>query len=355
MQLRKGRLVFEDGSVFYGSSFGFNKPAAGEVVFNTAMIGYPESFTDPSYKGQILTLTYPLIGNYGVPGDEIIDGISKYFESDKIHLSGLIVSNYSEQYSHWNAKKSLAEWLKEHKIPALEITDTRMITKKLREKGTMLGKILVNGNIDFFDPGKVNLVNEVSVKQPVVHKKGTKKIVLVDCGTKNNIIRNLTGRNITVIQVPWNYDFQHLDFDGILISNGPGDPKACTSTIANLKKALENEQPIMGICLGNQILALAAGADTYKLKYGHRSANQPVIDLQNKHRCYITSQNHGYAINPKTLKEGWEEWLINANDSTNEGIKHKNKPFFSAQFHPEHFPGPDDTNFLFEEFLKAIK
>jgi len=349
-----GKLVLEDGSVLPGESFGYEKSSAGEVVFNTSMVGYPEALTDPSYGGQILTLTYPLIGNYGVPDDSKQGNISKYFESDKIQITGLIVSNYSKNYSHWNATKSLSEWLKEHKVPALEIVDTRALTKKLREKGTMLGKMIFKKNINFHDPNSVNLAAAASVVEPIEYKAGKTRVVLIDCGVKNNIIRNLLARDITVVRVPWNYDFSKLDYDGLLISNGPGDPKACVATIENVKKAINKEIPIMGICLGNQILALASGADTYKLKYGHRSANQPVIDVDNEHRCYITSQNHGFAVNPRTLKSGWQEWFINANDNTNEGIKHKTKPFMSVQYHPEHTPGPDDTNFLFDEFKRLL-
>ncbi len=353
---KKARLILEDGSSFEGYSFGANKSVSGEVVFNTGLVGYPETLTDPSYKGQILTFTYPLIGNYGIPGNERENELLKNFESEEIHISGLIISDYSFNYSHWNAKKSLAEWLKELNVPAIYGIDTRMLTKRLRERGVMLGKIIVDKQIKQIDPNKRNLVSEVSKEEVITYKKGDKKILLIDCGVKNNIIQSLLKRNITVIRIPWNYNFinSDLDYDGILISNGPGNPKMCVETITNVKRAMKKNIPIFGVCLGNQILALASGADTYKLKYGHRGQNQPCV-LQDTKKCFITSQNHGYAVDTKTLKPGWEQWFYNANDNTNEGIKHKTKPFVSIQFHPEATPGPVDTGFLFDEFLKELK
>jgi len=348
--------VLEDGSLFEGNAFGFEKSAAGEVVFNTGMVGYPEALTDPSYRGQILVLTYPLIGNYGVPGEEKENGLMKYFESDKIQISGLVISDLSEHYHHWAAKKSLDAWMKEQKISGIYGIDTRMLTKKLREKGVMLGKLVVDEDLDFEDPNKRNLAAEVSTKEKIVYnEKGDKTVVLVDCGTKNNIIRALIKRNMKVIRVPWDYDFLKESFDGVVISNGPGNPKMCNKTIENVRKAIEKEIPIFGICLGNQILALAAGGDTYKLKYGHRGHNQPCVE-DKKLRCYITSQNHGYATDMKSLSNDWEEWFVNANDNTNEGIKHKSKPFMSVQFHPEASPGPiDSDHYLFNEFVKVLK
>ncbi len=305
---RNAKLVLEDGSVFYGFSFASESSVSGEVVFSTGMVGYPESLTDPSYKGQILCLTYPLIGNYGIPSNETDKfGLQKNFESYKIHVQGLVISDYSFDYSHWNAKKSLADWLKEYSIPGIYGVDTRELTKKLREKGTMLGKIIINDkDIGLYDPNKADLVKEVTIKKPVIYdnannkdsfnkklaqnnsilnkikiikknNKNKKAVVLIDCGVKNNIIRNLLKRGFIVVRVPYDYDFFKLDFDGIVISNGPGDPKMCKTAISNIKKAIEKEIPIFGICLGNQILALAAGADTYKLKYGHRSQNQPCL------------------------------------------------------------------------------
>jgi len=352
---QKVKLVLEDGSIFHGYSFGSKKTVSGEVVFNTGMVGYPESLTDPSYRGQILVLTYPLIGNYGIPGNEKEDNLLKYFESNRIQVQGLIIADYSETYSHWNAKKSLSEWMVEHNIPGIYDVDTRELTKKLREKGTMLGKIVYNKeNNNFEDPNKRNLVAEVSIKKPITYKKGRKKIIVIDCGVKNNIIKAFLRRNISVIRLPWDYNFLEEKADGIVISNGPGNPKMCQDIIKNIRKALSKNIPVLGICLGSQILALAAGANTYKLKYGHRSQNQPCVEVGTK-RCYIASQNHGYAVDSDTLPEDWREWFYNNNDGTNEGILHISKPFFGAQFHPEASPGPDDTEFLFDMFLRAMK
>ncbi len=350
------KLILEDGSEFKGKSFGYPKNTNGEVVFNTGMVGYPETMTDPSYRGQILVCTYPLIGNYGIPGNEKENGLFKNFESDQIHCRGLIISDYSTEYSHWNSKKSLSDWMTEQKIPGIYGIDTRMLTRKLRDKGTMLGKIIIDENekIDFEDPNKLNLVGEVSVKEPIEYKRSGKKIILVDCGTKNNIIQAFLARDITVLRVPYDYDFSKEKADGILISNGPGDPKMCTATIENTKKVLSNGIPVLGVCLGSQIIALAAGANTYKLKYGHRSHNQPCNEMGTK-RCYITSQNHGYAVDSETLPVDWREWFVNDNDGTNEGIIHISKPLFAAQFHPEASPGPDDTEFIFDMFLRALK
>lgn len=348
-------LVLEDGTLFEGYAFGATHPTKGEVVFNTGMVGYPESLTDPSYRGQILTLTYPLIGNYGVPGNEQDDGLLQYFESDRIYVQGLIVAEDCEAYSHWNAKQSLSEWLKKFNIPGIYGIDTRALTKRLREKGVMLGKIVYERNDtgNFEDPNVRNLVAEVSIPEPVVYEKGKKRIAIVDCGVKHNIIRAFLHRNITVIRCPWNYDFAKERVDGIVLSNGPGDARTCPETIEHVRRALSGTTPILGICLGSQILGLAAGAKLYKLKYGHRSQNQPCAETGTK-RCYITVQNHGYALDADPLPQDWREWFYNDNDKTNEGIYHISKPFFGAQFHPEASPGPDDTEFIFDLFLRAI-
>ncbi|UCE08299.1 MAG: glutamine-hydrolyzing carbamoyl-phosphate synthase small subunit [bacterium] len=352
--LKCKKLLLEDGSLFFGQSIGFPKPVSGEVVFNTGMVGYPETLTDPSYRGQILVLTYPLIGNYGVPGNSEINGLDYAFESDRIQIAGLIVSEVSPNYNHWNAVKSLQQWLHEQKVPALSEIDTRVITKRLREKGSMLGKITLNKEyVEFHDPNKDNLVSQVSVREPVVYHGGKKQVVLVDCGCKNSIIRSLLVRDVTVIKVPWDYDFNEDKYDAVVISNGPGDPKMCIKTVSHVQKAMEKDVPVFGICLGNQILSLAAGAETYKLKFGHRSQNQPCIEVSSK-RCYITSQNHGFAVDARTLPKDWEPWFVNANDGTNEGIRHSSQPFMSVQFHPEAAPGPVDTNFLFDKFLGML-
>ncbi|MBR9699872.1 glutamine-hydrolyzing carbamoyl-phosphate synthase small subunit [Candidatus Woesearchaeota archaeon] len=348
------RLVLKDGSVFEGKPFGADSSEAGEVVFNTGMVGYPETMTDPSYRGQILVLTYPLIGNYGVPPKEVEHKLLKFFESSRIHIKGLIISDYSHNYSHWNASSSLSDWMKDGNIPGIYGIDTRALTKKLRTKGSMLGKIINKENISFYNPNKENLVEQVSPKKVTQYGKGKRRIMIVDTGCKYNIIRSFIRRKVKVTRVPFDYNFNKHQYDGLFISNGPGDPKMAQETIENIKIALQKEKPIFGICLGNQLLALAAGGDTYKLKFGHRSQNQPCIEKGTK-RCFITSQNHGFAVNPKKLPVGWEEWFVNANDGTNEGIIHKRKPFFSVQFHPEASPGPVDTAFLFDRFIKRVK
>ena len=342
------KIFLEDGTLFEGQSFGAASNAAGEVVFNTGMTGYVESLTDPSYAGQIVVLTYPLIGNYGVPD-------KKTWESEKIQVAGLVVSEYSENYSHHAAEKSLGEWLKESGVPALTGVDTRALTKKLREHGVMLGQLVQNGKPKkFTDPNEENLVARVSIKKRRVYGDGPLKIIAVDCGMKENIVRSMTRPETTLIRVPWDYDFTTEEYDGLLLSNGPGDPTMCAATIANIRKAMSEGKPILGICLGNQLLALAAGARTYKLKYGHRSQNQPCLDASTG-RCYITSQNHGYAVDAKSLPPEWGEWFSNANDASNEGIRHKTKPWRSVQFHPEASPGPTDTAWIFDEFLKSLK
>jgi len=349
------RLTLEDGTVYTGKSFGAAIPAAGEVVFNTAMTGYPESLTDPSYKGQILCLTYPLVGNYGAPRREEENDLLSFYESASIHISGLIVSDYSFDYSHWNADESLDEWLARNGVPGIFGIDTRALTKRLREKGTMLGKIEPEGTkTEFHDPNKTNLVTSVSTGEVKIYGSGRYRIMLVDCGVKFNIIRNLLRRDTTIIRVPWDYDFSGEDYDGLFLTNGPGDPKMCGPAIENIKKAFGDDRPVFGICLGNQLMALASGADTYKLKYGHRSHNQPVIRIGTS-KAYITSQNHGFAVDNDTLGSDWEPLFININDRTNEGMKHKFKPFFSTQFHPEASGGPTDTDYLFDEFIDNIK
>ena len=378
------RLCLSDGTVFRGRSFGYEKPVAGEVVFNTAMTGYPESLTDPSYAGQLMTLTYPLVGNYGVPPFTIeANGLATFMESEKIHAEAIIVSDYSENYSHWNAVESLADWLKREQVPGITGIDTRELTKVLREHGVMMGRIVFddamdNGEWRMDNYGEVNYVDRVSCKDIIVYAGGEsktfpvstpmeelnsqlstfhsqlKKVVLVDCGVKTNILRCLLKRGVEVIRVPWDYDFNGLQFDGLFISNGPGDPDTCDAAVQNIRRAMQNEKlPIFGICMGNQLLSKAGGAKIYKLKYGHRSHNQPVR-MVGTNRCFITSQNHGYAVDNNTLGADWEPLFVNMNDGSNEGIRHKSNPWFSAQFHPEDASGPTDTEFLFDEFVKLL-
>ena len=352
-------LVLEDGTLFHGKSFGYEQPVAGEVIFNTAMMGYPESLTDPSYAGQLMTLTYPLVGNYGVPPFTMSgNGLPAYMESGRIYASAVIISDYSGQYSHWNASESLSSWLKREKVPGITAIDTRQLTKVLREHGVMMGKILFDDMPDMIpeaDYEGVNFVDKVSCKKLIKYNEGAgPKVVLVDCGVKANIIRELIQRNIEVIRVPWNYDYTSMDFDGLFLANGPGDPDMCQDAVDIIRKQMNNSRkPICGICMGNQLLAKAGGAAIYKLKYGHRSHNQPVR-LVGTEQCFITSQNHGYAVDASTLNKDWEELFVNMNDGSNEGIRHKTNPWFSSQFHPEASSGPVDTEFMFDKFVSAL-
>lgn len=340
-------LVLEDGTSFAGRLLGFPKSVSGEVVFNTGMVGYTEALTDPSYSGQILVMTYPLVGNYGVP---------PHFESEKIQAAALVVCELAEQYSHASAGKSLPQWLREEGIPCLAGVDTRSLAKRLRTRGCMLGKLIVGGQEPGFDdPNRRNLVDAVSRRARIVYPGRRNRTVLaVDCGAKSSIVEELRARELTVIQVPWDHDFLEEQFDAVVVSNGPGDPTACAATIRNLERALRLERPVLGICLGHQLLALAAGAKTYKLKFGHRGHNQPCIEAGTG-RCFITSQNHGYAVDPGSLPEGWEPWFTNANDGSNEGMRHRTRPFLSVQFHPEAAPGPVDSRHLFDRFLEMMR
>ncbi len=340
------KLVFKDGSIYEGISFGAEKSVAGEVVFATGMVGYPEAITDPSFAGQILVMTYPLIGNYGVP-DKI------KWESEKIQITGLIVSTYNETPSHATSTQTLAQWLKKEGIPALEIKDTRALTQKLRMEGSKLGKIILNSEkINFDDPNTRNLAAEVSTKKiKTYNPNGKSTIIVIDCGNKENIIKRLIARNMKVVVVPWDTDVMKLDikFDAVLISNGPGDPQKVQATIKNVKKIISKKIPTFGICLGNQILTLACGGTTYKMKFGHRSQNQPVV-LAGTNSCYLTTQNHGFAV--KKIPKDFKVWFTNANDDTNEGIMHKSLPIMSVQFHPEATPGPNDTDWIFDYFFE---
>lgn len=350
-----GKLILKDGTELEGKSFGASKSTTGEVVFSTGMVGYPESLTDPSFIGQILILTYPLIGNYGVPD-------RKYWESDGLKISGLIVSNYIETPSHYQSKRTLSSWLKDENIPALEIADTRFLAQKIRDQGVMLGKIVLDKNIPFYDPNEENLVAKVSTRSILgaFNKKypwQKKTVLLIDCGAKKNIRQSLLKRGINAITIPWDFDpfvtsfLRANPFDGIVISNGPGDPKTIDKTSNIIRKGLDKKIPTLGICLGNQLLALAAGGDTYKLKFGHRSQNQPCI-MDGSQKCYITVQNHGFAVGK--IPNGFKKWFTNANDGSNEGIIHEKHPFMSVQFHPEACPGPVDTEWIFDFFLEKI-
>ncbi len=362
MTMKDATLILSDGTCFRGKSFGFEKAAFGEVVFNTAMTGYPESLTDPSYAGQMMVLTYPLVGNYGVPPFTFReDGLADFMESDRIHAEAIVVSDYSADFNHWRAEESLADWLKREKVVGITGIDTRELTKVLRESGVMTGKIVIDGvgegNGDFSekDYSSINYVSRVSCTDVIRYNVGaSKKVVLVDCGVKHNILRCLLKRNVEVIRVPWNYDYTEMEYDGLFISNGPGNPDNCAEAVEILKKAMSlSDKPIFGICMGNQLLSKAAGASIYKLKYGHRSHNQPVRQVGTQ-RCFITSQNHGYAVDDSTLPQGWEPLFKNMNDGSNEGIRHCCKPWFSAQFHPEAASGPTDTEFLFDDFVKLL-
>jgi carbamoyl-phosphate synthase small subunit len=352
---RRGLLILEDGSEFAGTLFGAAPPAAGELVFNTGMVGYPETLSDPSYAGQILVFTYPLIGNYGVPAetrDEL--GLMANFESERPRVAGLVVSTVSTDTTHWSADRGLPGWLEAHGVPGIAGVDTRAITKRLRDHGAMLCKLVAEGqDAPWRDPNRENLVASVSTREPVSYGKDGPRVVLVDTGVKHSIVRGLVRAGARVLRVPWDHDFFREDFDGLCLSNGPGDPKMARQTVVNVQRALEQRVPVFGICLGNQILALAAGADTYKLKFGHRSQNQPCLE-EGTRRCHVTSQNHGYAVNGVTLPEGWREWFVNANDGTNEGIRHDWKPARGVQFHPEATPGPTDTAMLFRRFVEML-
>lgn len=356
--MKKVTLVLSDGTRFHGKSFGYEKPVAGEVVFNTAMMGYPESLTDPSYAGQILTFTFPLVGNYGVPPFTFeANKLPSFMESDKIYVAAMICADYSEEYSHWNAVESLSDWLKREHVPGITGVDTRELTKVLREHGVMMGKILFDDNeeVPEADYEGVNFVDKVSYKEIIRYNEGAgKKVVLVDCGVKANIIRCLIERGVEVVRVPWNYDYTGMDFDGLFLGNGPGDPDMCQEAVDVIKKQMSmSRKPICGICMGNQLLSKAAGATIYKLKYGHRSHNQPVR-LVGTDKCYITSQNHGYAVDGKTLGSEWSELFVNMNDGSNEGIRHKTNPWFTSQFHPEACSGPVDTMFMFDKFIEEL-
>ncbi|PID70012.1 carbamoyl phosphate synthase small subunit [bacterium DOLZORAL124_38_8] len=352
-------LHLANGKTFTGTSFGADKPALGEVVFTTGMTGYLEVLTDPSYYGQIVVFTFPLIGNYGVQAlKEFTEAVDEVYESKKIWVKGVILSEESEEFSHYLATSSFAEWLKKNDIPALSGVDTRALTKELRETGTIFGNIGATPAEKFDDGLNGRYVPEVSPTEvTVIEPQGnTKKTVaFVDCGAKNGILRNFLERGVKIIRFPFNvspFDSEY-EFDGVFFSNGPGDPAVMTETIDIAKQALAQDKPVFGICLGNQILGLADGGQTKKMKYGHRGVNQPVQDVDTKH-CIITTQNHGYVIDEDNFPPNFKPKFTNVNDGTNEGIQHKTKPIFAAQFHPEACAGPEDAQYLFDEFINTL-
>ncbi|KAF4987628.1 hypothetical protein FGRMN_10264 [Fusarium graminum] len=359
-------LTIRDGPVFQGKAFGANANVSGEAVFTTSLVGYPESMTDPSYRGQILVFTQPLIGNYGVPSgvrDEY--NLLKYFESPHVQCAGIVVSDVAINYSHWTAVESLSEWCAREGVPAISGVDTRAIVTHLREQGSSLARISVGEEYDadedegFVDPGQINLVKRVTTKAPfVVESPGASlHVALIDCGVKENILRSLVSRGASVTVFPYDYPIHKVSqhFDGVFISNGPGDPTHCQATVHNLARLMETSNiPIMGICLGHQLLALAVGARTIKLKYGNRAHNIPALDLTTG-QCHITSQNHGYAIDASTLPSEFKEYFVNLNDGSNEGMLHKTRPIFSTQFHPEARGGPMDSSYLFDKYLQSVQ
>lgn len=350
MQLTPAQLILKTGEVFKGLAPAIQKDLHfGEVVFNTGMAGYVESLTDPSYAGEILTFTYPLIGNYGVSDPST-------WESKKSHVKGVVMSELAPFHSNHSAQHSLFNWLQQQNIPFITGIDTRALTKILRTTGVVPGAItpLDAQPKKFVDFEHINWVKEVSIKEPIEYGTGEKLIIAIDCGMKANILRCLQQLPVRIKRVPHNYDFTQETYDGVFISNGPGDPVLCTETTALVQKAMATKKPVFGICLGTQLMALAVGAKTYKLPFGHRSQNQPCLELSSE-KCFLTSQNHGYAVDEKTLPKDWRVSFRNLNDNTVAGIEHKTLPFFSVQFHPEAAPGPLDTQWLFKKFFELIK
>lgn len=347
--MKNSFLILENGSVFEGRSPEWQEGLfKGEVVFTTGMCGYPESLTDPSFTGQILVFTYPLIGNYGVSGPE-------KWESGRIQVAGVVIGELCEGWSHHGGLRSLAEWLKEERIPLISGVDTRALTKMLRTKGVLLGAIASQneGNTHFYDPNDEHLVSKVSILTKKVYGQGKKRVIAVDCGMKESMMRHLSKLPIEIVRVPYNYDYSNEEYDGVFLSNGPGDPIRCFETVAILRKAMEREKAVFGVCLGSQMLALAAGAKTYKLPFGHRGQNQPCMELKTG-KCYLTSQNHGFAVDEKSLPDDWQVSFRNLNDGSVEGINHKTLPFYAVQFHPEACPGPTDTRWFFERFFACL-
>lgn len=344
----KGYLTLENGGTFTGEMPDWQtEQFAGEVVFTTGMCGYYESLTDPSFSGQILVFTYPLIGNYGIANQE-------HWESDKIQVKGVVVSSCCTEWSHHRGYTSLLEWLKSCGIPILTGVDTRALTKQLRSVGTLQGVISLKAGAKPIASTKQHLVEQVSRKQKEVYGDGKLRVILVDCGIKQSMIKELQKFPVELVRVPFDYDYTDEPFDGVFYSNGPGDPEMCVDSIEIMRKAMKKKKPIYGVCLGNQLMALAAGAKTFKLPFGHRGQNQPCMQLETS-KCFITSQNHGYAVDEKSLPNGWCVTFRNLNDGTVEGIAHETLPFAAVQFHPEAKPGPTDTNWFFARFYKCLQ
>ena len=366
-----GKLIFDDGTVLDGQGFGYSTTVFGEIVFNTGMVGYTEALTDPSYNGQILTLTYPLVGNYGVPDPSIVDedGISKFFESDKMQIRGLVVHELSSTASHWNLSMTLDEWMNDEKVPGISEIDTRELTKKLRTSGVMMAALVVSDTEIDVESVKKQLesakhydseqfMDVVSTKEEQIYGNEEKSVVVIDTGAKNAILRNVRQLGYKAILVPWNTPYEKVmayNPEGVVLSSGPGDPQQCPDTIDTVKKLIENNVPTLGICLGAQIIGIAGNTETYKLKYGHRGQNKPCINLENN-KVYVTSQNHGYGITPESIEQSdFKLWFTNADDKTVEGIKHKKQSCIAVQFHPEAAPGPFDCKFVFEELKNLME
>ncbi|MBO48989.1 MAG: carbamoyl-phosphate synthase small subunit [Candidatus Nitrosopelagicus sp.] len=366
-----GKLILSDGTVLDGMGFGYSTTVFGEIVFNTGMVGYTEALTDPSYNGQILTLTYPLVGNYGIPDLDAVDedGISKFFESDMMQIRGLVIHELSQTASHWNLKMTLDEWMFNEKVPGISGIDTRAITKKLTSSGVMMAALVVSD--EEIDTEKIKnelasittytsekFMDTVSTKEEKIYGTENQSVVVIDTGAKNAIVRNVRELGYKAIVVPWNTPYEKVmsyNPKGVVLSSGPGDPQNCPDTIDTAKKLIENNVPTLGICLGAQIIGIAGNTETYKLKYGHRGQNKPCVNLETN-QVFVTSQNHGYGIKPESLeKSDFKLWFANADDDTVEGIKHKTQSCIAVQFHPEAAPGPFDCKYVFDELKKLME